>query len=173
MAADPVRDKQTVTVEGRSTKPLIDGVKLRYAVTHVHEDGSICEIYNPAWGINPDPLVYLYQFMVTSGHIRGWVVHYLQEDRVFLSQGKVKAVLFDDRPQSPTYRMVNEIFLSEQNRALLTYPAHVYHAFENIGTQDALMINFPTRVYDHAHPDKYRLPLVNDKIPYRFKSQAV
>jgi len=170
MSADPVRDKQTVTPEGRSTKPLIDGVKLRYAVTHVHADGSITEIFDPRWGLHPDPMVYLYQFTISAGHIRGWVVHYLQEDRVFVSQGKVKVVLFDDRPNSPTYKMVNEIFLSEHNRALLTYPAHVYHAYENIGSSDALLINFPTRPYDHANPDKYRLPLVNEKIPYRFKS---
>jgi dTDP-4-dehydrorhamnose 3,5-epimerase len=26
----------------------------------------------------------------------------------------------------------------------------------------------PTRPYDHADPDKYRLPLDNDVIPFRF-----
>lgn len=168
MASEPLRDKQTVTTEGRSIKPLIDGVQIRPAVTHVHEDGSITEIFNPAWGFHAEPMVYLYQFSVTARRIRGWVVHYLQSDRIFVSQGKVKIVLFDDRPQSPTYKMINEIFLSEHNRALVSYPPHIYHAIENIGDKDALMINFPTRPYDHNNPDKYRLPLVNEKIPYKF-----
>jgi dTDP-4-dehydrorhamnose 3,5-epimerase len=172
MAADPVRDKQTVTPEGKSVKPLIDGVKLRYAVTHIHEDGSITEILNPAWGFHPDPLVYIYQFTVSPRHIRAWVIHRQQDDRVFVSQGKVKIVLYDERPKSPTFKMINEIFLSEHNRALLTYPSNIWHAVENIGDKEALIINMPNKPYDHTNPDKFRLPLENDVIPYKFKSRS-
>jgi dTDP-4-dehydrorhamnose 3,5-epimerase len=31
------------------------------------------------------------------------------------------------------------------------------------------VVNFPTRPYDHASPDKYRLPLDTDEIPYEFE----
>jgi len=32
-----------------------------------------------------------------------------------------------------------------------------------------MMVNMPTRQYNHENPDKYRLPLDTDLIPYDFK----
>ena len=64
--------------------------------------------------------------------------------------------------------MVNEIFLGERNRALVVIPTGVFHAVQNVGTTDAVFVNMPTRPYDHANPDKYRLPIDTDEIPYRF-----
>ena len=51
---------------------------------------------------------------------------------------------------------------------LMNIPVGVWHADRNIGAKDARVINFPTKPYDHENPDKYRLPLNNDRIPYRF-----
>jgi dTDP-4-dehydrorhamnose 3,5-epimerase len=44
----------------------------------------------------------------------------------------------------------------------------VWHADHNIGTTDVIVVNFPTKPYEHANPDKYRLPLNTDLIPYSF-----
>jgi len=51
---------------------------------------------------------------------------------------------------------------------IVNIPTNVWHADRNIGTTDVLVVNFPTQPYDHAHPDKYRLPLDTDLIPYSF-----
>ena len=53
-------------------------------------------------------------------------------------------------------------------RALITFPAHIYHAIQNIGEGEAMLINMPTRPYDHANPDKYRLPIDTPLIPHSF-----
>ena len=58
--------------------------------------------------------------------------------------------------------------LSEHRRRLLNIPAGIWHADRCIGSKDAVAINFPTQPYDHENPDKYRLPLDTDAIPYRF-----
>jgi len=58
--------------------------------------------------------------------------------------------------------------VSERNRALVVFPQGVYHAIQNIGESEATFVNMPTRAYDHADPDKYRLPIRNDLIPYAF-----
>jgi dTDP-4-dehydrorhamnose 3,5-epimerase len=163
------RDPQTVTPDGTRVATLIEGVKVRYAVTHVDERGTLTEVYNPAWGFHDDPMVYLYQFTIRPGQVKGWIVHEEQDDRLFLSFGAVKIVLYDSRPESSTYRLINEIFLSDHNRGLVLFPHGVYHAVQNIGHTDLLMMNSPTRPYNHENPDKYRLPLVNDVIPYSFK----
>jgi dTDP-4-dehydrorhamnose 3,5-epimerase len=80
-------------------------------------------------------------------------------------------VLFDDRPDSPTYRMVNEIYRHETHRTVMVIPAFVFHAHQNVGDRDALFISMPTRFYDHASPDVYRLPVENDYVPYRFEQR--
>jgi len=85
--------------------------------------------------------------------------------------GEVLVVLYDDRAKSPTYGMVSEIFRSELMRDLMVIPAGVYHAHQNVGSKDALFVSMPTRAYDHADPDVYRLPVENDVIPYKFTNR--
>lgn len=167
----PQKDAQTVTPAGQSVQPLIHGVRLRYALTIPDERGTICEMYNPAWDFSDAPLVYVYQTTVRPGKVKGWVVHRKQDDRLFITLGSLKWVLYDDRPDSPTYKKLNVLYLSEQNRGLLLVPSGVYHAVQNVGYTDAVFINMPTRAYDYADPDKYRLPLNTDLIPYRFENR--
>ena len=95
-------------------------------------------------------------------------MHEKQDDRIFISRGVFRWVLFDNRPDSLTYKLLNDFTFSERNRAILVIPRGVFHAVQNIGTSEAIFINMPTRPYDHADPDKYRLPLDNDVIPFRF-----
>jgi dTDP-4-dehydrorhamnose 3,5-epimerase len=170
-ASGPVQDRQTVTPEGARTAPRIAGVVVRPAVTHLDERGELCEIYNPAWGVHSEPLVDVYQTMVRPHKVKGWVLHYLQDDRIFVSLGTLRWVLYDARDGSPTRGTIEEIFLSERSRALLVIPRGVYHAVQNVGDHDAYFVNLPTRPYDHASPDKYRLPLDTDLIPFRFEER--
>lgn len=104
--------------------------------------------------------------------VKGWHVHYLHDDRIFISQGSVKIVLFDNRPDSPTYRMINEIYRTDLQRNLMVIPANVFHAHQNVGSTEALFISMPTRPYDHADPDVYRLPVDTDQIPYSFERRV-
>jgi dTDP-4-dehydrorhamnose 3,5-epimerase len=97
------------------------------------------------------------------------VLHKLQDDRLFFVSGVVRVALFDDRPDSPTYRMLNVFVMSDRNRGLAIIPKGVFHALKNIGTENACFINLPTRPYNHVDPDKYRLPVKNQLIPFAFE----
>jgi dTDP-4-dehydrorhamnose 3,5-epimerase len=77
-------------------------------------------------------------------------------------------VLYDNRPDSATYGLVNEIYRTELDRTVMVIPRNVFHAHENVGTTDALFVSMPTRAYQHDDPDVHRLPLDTDLIPYRF-----
>ncbi|MCU0492169.1 MAG: dTDP-4-dehydrorhamnose 3,5-epimerase family protein [Chloroflexaceae bacterium] len=164
----PVKDRQTVTPDGQSLKPLIHDVVLHRMPLQEDERGELCEIYNPAWGLLAAPLVYVYQSLIRPGKIKGWVMHRSQEDRIFISSGITRWALFDNRPESPTYRMLNDIVLSDRQHSLLIIPRGVFHAVQNIGSTDAIFVNMPTVPYNHADPDKYRLPLANELIPFSF-----
>jgi dTDP-4-dehydrorhamnose 3,5-epimerase len=162
------KDRQWVNPDGSRSDPLIDGVVIREARTQTDARGTLCEIYHPDWNVHPDPLTYVYQFSIRPGMVKGWHIHHLHDDRIFISQGEVLVVLYDDRPDSPTYQMVNEIYRSEHHRSVMVIPRFVFHAHRNVGDRDALMISMPTRQYDHEDPDVYRLPIENDYIPYEF-----
>jgi dTDP-4-dehydrorhamnose 3,5-epimerase len=97
------------------------------------------------------------------------VLHVEQDDRLFFGFGDLKVVLYDARSDSPSRGRLNELFFGEHNRALLRIPRGVFHAMQNVGRTDCVFVNMPTRPYRHEDPDKYRLPLDTDEIPYAFR----
>ena len=102
--------------------------------------------------------------------MKGWVLHREQNDRMFAFGGIVRIVLYDARTDSDSFGRVNVFHFGEHDRALLSIPAGVWHAVQNVGHKDAAFINLPSRPYQHDDPDKYRLPLDNDVIPYRLSN---
>ncbi|HWZ33064.1 MAG TPA: hypothetical protein VNX18_17100 [Bryobacteraceae bacterium] len=164
------KDPQSVTPEGRALASPIQGVRERTLITHLDERGSLCEIFNPAWSFDDEPLAYVYQASILPGYVKGWVLHYEQCDRLFFAHGRLRLILFDGRKDSPSFGSINTFEGGELNRILIKIPEAVYHAVQNIGTTEAFYYNLPTKAYCHENPDKHRLPLDNDIIPYKFKN---
>lgn len=162
------KDAQTVTPEGKPTAPLIEGVSLFHVPTHIDDRGSLVEMFDPRWGWHKDPLVYAYSFTVRPGRAKGWAIHQLHEDRYFLLRGEAEVVLYDVRPDSATCGRLSRIRLSEFDRCLLNIPRLVWHGTRNLGSDEFIGVNFPTLPFDHADPDKYRLPIDTPLIPFSF-----
>ena len=162
-----MKDVQTVDSEGREVGDPIDGVDVRPAVTHADERGTLCEIWDERWGFAAEPVPFVYTVTIRPGCAKGWIVHQHHDDRLFFISGSVRVALYDARADSPTQGLVNVHHLGVNRRAIIRIPAGVYHALRNLGTEDVVFVNLPTRCYEHADPDKYRLPLDTDLIPYR------
>ena len=167
LAIAPLDDVSTVTPEGERIEQRIEGVRVRPAVVHSDERGTLTEVLDPRWQLDDKPLVYVYQVTIRVGQTKCWVVHFEQDDRLFFDDGAVKVVLYDARKASSTFGLVNELFFGSATRALLRIPVGVFHAVVNIGESEVRFVNCPTRPYRHANPDKARLPLDTDAIPYR------
>jgi dTDP-4-dehydrorhamnose 3,5-epimerase len=162
------KDRQMVTTEGKPVGRLTEGVRFKELPTHVDERGTVFEMFDPRWDWHPEPLVFAYSLTIRPGYAKGWNLHELHEDRYFILQGEMALILYDPRPESATCGEVCKIVLSSTNRRLVNVPRRVWHADWNIGSTDVMIVNFPTMAYDHANPDKWRLPLDTDLIPYRF-----
>ncbi|MGB2850721.1 MAG: hypothetical protein WBC01_03545 [Solirubrobacterales bacterium] len=160
------RDRQTVDAEGVPTAALPAGVTFREAITHADGRGSVCEMFDRRWAWHDDELLFVYMFTVRPGAIKGWGMHERHEDRYFIQFGELEVVLYDGREDSETHGLVSTVMLTEHHRRLMNIPAGVWHANRNVGARDAVVVNFPTIPYDHADPDKYRLPLDTEEIPY-------
>jgi len=126
-------------------------------------------MYRPEWDPTGLPLVQVYQSRLAAHVVAGWSCHAENTDRLFVSQGLLKFVLFDGREESPTYRTLTEYHLGEARPGLLVIPPGVWHGLENVGTGEAILVNMPSVPYNYADPDHWRLPLKTDQIPYSFR----
>lgn len=165
---DLEKDRQTVTPDGELVAPPIAGVVVRRVHPIEDKRGDITEMFSVEWGIHPEAMVYAYQVTIHPGAIRGWEMHKQQDDRIFMSRGSMRWILYDHRENSPTHGRLNVLVVSELNRCLVIVPRGVIHAVQNVGASDAVFINFPTKPYNHTDPDKFRLPLKNDVISFDF-----
>jgi dTDP-4-dehydrorhamnose 3,5-epimerase len=82
--------------------------------------------------------------------------------------GRLRIVLYDGRRDSPTFESINEILLADESPGLLRIPAGVWHAHQNTGTTEAIVVHLPTCPYDRAAPDKYRTDPHEGEIPFDF-----
>lgn len=144
---------------------MIDGVTIKNLQPHADERGCLTEI------LRSDDEIFqkfgqIYASLNYPGVIRAWHYHRKQDDLWAVVRGMVKAVLYDQRKDSPTHGEVQEVFLGEQNPVLLKIPVGVMHGYKTIGVEPSLLINLPTEAYDPADPDEYRLPFDTDQIPY-------
>lgn len=170
MTLQPSKDPPLVTSKGEPLVRLPAGVNFRPAITHLDARGSVCELFDPRWQWHADPLVFVYMFTLRPGMVKGWGLHKKHDDRYFVLAGEMEIVFYDARPGSPTVNQVSSFVLSQYNRGLLNIPAGIWHANRNLGEKDVICVNFPTQPYQHDDPDKYRLPLDTDQIPYKFEN---
>jgi dTDP-4-dehydrorhamnose 3,5-epimerase len=164
---EAVKDVQTVTSAGDRVQETIDGVEIRRARTHIDHRGDLCEIYDERWPFLADPARYAYLVTLRPGAVRGWGVHLEQEDRLFFAFGAIKVALYDGREDSATVGRVNVLYFGERDRALVRIPPGVFHALKNVGHVDAVFVNLPSRPYEHDNPDKLRVAIDSESIPYR------
>lgn len=144
---------------------LIDGVRLKPLRLNADERGFLMEVMRPDW----ETFTKFGQVYVTSAYpnvVKGWHYHKKQYDNFVCVRGMMKVALYDSREGSPTNGVVNEFIIGERNPVQVRIPPFVYHGFKCIGTEEALIVNVPTEMYDYKEPDEYRLPADTSEIPY-------
>lgn len=151
--------------EGLGGMNLIDGAALHPLTMHCDERGNLMEILRSD---APHFERFGQAYMTTAypGVTKAWHYHKKQTDNFTVLTGMMKVVLYDAREGSTTRGEVNEFFLGERRRALLTIPPGVYHGFKCIGPTEAIVVNLPTEVYNPEDPDEFRLDPHDNDIPY-------
>lgn len=160
-------DEASVDSRGRRLASGIDGVRLQMlGPLHADHRGSLLEAVDTRQDFWDEPIVYAYRIMLRPGRIKGWGMHMLQADRYLTVSGRLRVVLYDGRTASPTHQRFAEFQFTDETPGLLLIPPGVWHADQNTGDRDVVLLNFPTRAYDHANPDKYRIDVRSGEIPF-------
>jgi dTDP-4-dehydrorhamnose 3,5-epimerase len=106
----------------------------------------------------------IYFSTVHPGAIKGWHIHHKMVLNYAVPQGRIKFVLFDDRPDSPTHGELQELFLGEDNYCLVTVPPLVWNGFKGVGTETAIVANCASIPHDPNEID--RKDPFDPSIPY-------
>jgi len=165
-ASAAVGDLPTVDAGSKELGPRIDGVETKRLTIHADPRGTLTPALDVRDAFWDEPIVYAYRISILPGRIKGWGMHRLQTDRYLMTAGDVRVVLFDGREDSPTAGSLVELNFTDRTPGLVKIPPGVWHADQNWGDTEALIVNFPTRPYDPDAPDKYRIDPHSGVIPF-------
>ncbi len=101
---------------------------------------------------------------VYPGVVKGWHFHEEVTLNYVVLHGMIKFVLYDERHNSPTNGIIQEIFMGDCNYVRVTVPPGIWSGFKCIGTETALVCN----VIDKPHDDSEakRCDPYENHIPY-------
>jgi len=112
----------------------------------------------------------VYCSTIYPGIVKGWHVHEKMTLNYAVLKGNIKFVLFDGRPESKTYREIQEIIIGDNNYVMVTVPPYVWNGFRGIGTEEAFVINFTDIPHDPTEIKRMD-PHKNDLIPYDWSTK--
>ena len=161
------QDRPHRAPDGRLLKIGIEGVLVERPTRHVDHRGSLFEAIrygDPFWS---EPVVHSEWIVASPGMVKGWAMHMESDDRYVVGSGRLRVVLYDGRVDSSSYEQLDQFHFGEQSPGWLRIPRGVWHAIQNYGDTDSIILNFPTEPYRYGDPDKYRLdPYDRSKIDF-------
>ena len=163
------KDGQSITAEWVSLQPTIDGVVIREVRNVPKRDGLLTEVFRREWLPEGEGLVdQVFQVRLEPGGISAWHTHRHSTDRLFVTEGLMRIVLYDARLRSPTHRRLAELRFGLVRPALVVVPSGVWHGIQNLASSPSVVLNLVDRAYEYGDPDHWRLPADTDQVPFRF-----
>ena len=80
--------------------------------------------------------------------IKAWHLHKVSALNYVCIKGKVKLVLFDDRKESSTKGVFQELILSPEDYFLVTIPPNIWNGFKGLDTDESIIANCLTLPHD-------------------------
>ena len=146
-------------------KELIAGVQVKRLALIPDERGFLVEMLRSDWP-EFEKFAQSYATACYPGVVKAWHYHKKQWDHFVCVYGMAKVVLYDSREDSPTKGYINEFHTGLLNPLLIKIPPMVYHGFTAEGHRLAIIVNFPTELYNYEQPDEYRVSYNDPSIPY-------
>ncbi|WP_302081588.1 dTDP-4-dehydrorhamnose 3,5-epimerase family protein [Salinibaculum rarum] len=153
--------------------PTIHDVEVRDLQVNADERGHLVEIFREDWEEYDSNPAMSYYSMTYPGITRAWHRHTRgQVDHFVCPKGRIKVGIYDDRDGSPTDGELDTLVVGEHDQAVVRIPGDCWHGFKAIGDEPAMLVNFPTNLYDYENPDEERLPYDTDEIPLNWDEEA-
>jgi dTDP-4-dehydrorhamnose 3,5-epimerase len=161
------RDKQTITAWWTPAElTLIDGAAVREVANVPKVQGYLTEVFRREWAGEIDRVDQVFQVVLDRGGLSAWHAHERTVDRLFVTHGRARIVLYDAREDSPTFGLINEFTFGAIRPALVIVPPQVWHGVQNVADGPSTILNLVDRAYDYATPDHWRVPADSPLIPF-------
>jgi dTDP-4-dehydrorhamnose 3,5-epimerase len=121
---------------GVIVKPLARWEDSRGWLVELYRDDELPEGFEPTMG---------YLSQTKPGIARGPHEHVDQTDGFVFLDGEYDLYLWENRPGHEPKEIVLRV--GKDNRCFVTVPPGVVHGYKNVGTTDAIVLNFPDRLY--------------------------
>lgn len=124
---------------------MIPGVIVRELPRHVDSRGWLLELFrNDELPEGFEPTM-AYLSMTKPGIARGPHEHVDQTDGFAFVDGEYELYLWENRPDhSPNSWTLR---VGKENSVVVFVPPGVVHAYRNVGSEEAFVVNFPNRLY--------------------------
>jgi len=143
----------------------IHDVVIKKLVTHPDDRGYFREVLR-----DDDNLLRRFgQTSVTKtypGVIKAFHWHKRQDDLWYVVDGMARVVLYDRRPDSPTFGETQVIYAGEDNPVLILIPAGVAHGYQVLGVKPVILFYQTTESYNPQDPDEERIPFDDPSIGF-------
>jgi dTDP-4-dehydrorhamnose 3,5-epimerase len=134
--AGRIGDRRHRTLEGVVIKSLRRYEDPRGWLVELFRDDELPQGFDPVMG---------YISLTRPGVTRGPHEHRDQTDGFAFLDGVFELHLWENRPSRTPERAVYTV--GRENPVFVTVPPGVVHAYRNVGDTDALVLNFPDRLY--------------------------
>lgn len=170
------KQKQSVTSEWEILQDSIDGVVIEKtdAVLKGRSDafGWTRELFRSDWqGFEQhqpkQSFVACYQ---RPGDLDFWHVHAKTWDCFSIVTGNCRIVLYDARPNSPTFDYISQHLIGQDRPRVILIPPGVYHGVENIGSGPLVLFNTVNYAYNYTDPDHWTIDKNTVEIPFCIKT---
>lgn len=138
-----VAQEQPVFCKGK-----IEGVVLRPLKKYVDDRGWLAELFRHDELSQEFYPAMSYISVSEPGVVRGPHEHVDQADLFcYVGPSNFKLRLWDNRPDSATYRNVMTVYGGIDNPLAVIVPKGVVHAYRNVGSTQGVVINCPNRLF--------------------------
>lgn len=147
-----------------SSESLIEGVVLTPLKQINDERGAVFHV------IKNDSTTYYsfgeaYFSKINEKIIKGWKLHKQMKQNFCVPFGKLKLVLYDNRIDSPSRNVIDEIILSDDKYYIrVTIPENIWYSFKCISENYCLLLNIAS--IKHEESESIHMDLKNNIIPY-------
>ncbi len=145
---------------------MIDGVKVIPLKQILDERGKVMHMLKAT---DPHFINFgeIYFSVGYPGVVKAWHEHTTMTLNNACMSGKIKLVLYDARPKSPTKGEIMELFLGEDNYCLVQIPPGIVNGYKNYGTVPAILANCATE--PHRREEMIKSDPLRKDIPYTWE----
>lgn len=126
---------------------IIEGIEIFPLAVIETEKGSVRHILKKS-SIGFDDFGEAYFSEICQGAIKGWKKHKKMVMNLFIAEGEVNFVFFDDRQNSKTLGSFFSVTLSLEKYCRIRVPAGVWMAFQGVGNKTNRILNIASIEHD-------------------------